>query len=124
MITPTLGVGPSGRTGGAVFNICLSALLALLALLLAAVGIAAITRGWVPPRARFRVRDSRLYGRGMLWLALATGVIAADGVAVTDPDARNPARVAMFVTTLLAVRAMSKCERSTDSGQRSPEKQS
>lgn len=121
MITPTRR-GSVRRTGGRVFNICLSALLALLAFLIAAAGISAITRGWVPPRARSRVRDSRLYGRAMLWLALATGVIAADGVVLTDPDMRNPARVAMFVTTLLAVRAMRKCERSTDTGQRSAEK--
>ncbi|OKJ93436.1 hypothetical protein AMK26_33570 [Streptomyces sp. CB03234] len=43
----------------------------LLALLLAASGVAAVSRGWVLPTNRRQVRRPRLYGTGQLILALA-----------------------------------------------------
>lgn len=45
--------------------------LVLLALLIAASGVAAISRGWVLPTNRRRVRHPRTYGWGQLMVAFA-----------------------------------------------------
>ncbi|MFB7110232.1 hypothetical protein [Streptomyces sp. NPDC056291] len=60
----------------------------LIALLIAASGVAGITRGWVPPMNRRPVHRPRLYGWGQLVCAFG---ILGNGVfwlVLTDPDIR------------------------------------
>ncbi|MEU7335763.1 hypothetical protein [Streptomyces sp. NPDC007074] len=64
--------------------VVVSVLVALLGVLVAAAGIAGITRGWVPARDRLSVRRPRLYGGGLLVAALGLGLMAADRVVFTD----------------------------------------
>ncbi|MGW0793554.1 hypothetical protein [Streptomyces sp. NPDC002692] len=68
--------------------------LGLLALLIAASGVAAVARGWVPPMHRGFVRRVRLYGWGQLvfalglcWQAVSETVDDAPGVWHWEGDA-------------------------------------
>jgi hypothetical protein len=86
MITLSSGVGPACR-GGSV-KLYLAMPLALLALLIAASGVAAVTRGWVLPMNRRHVRAPRVYGWGQLVLAFALCWQLASGVLISDSGAR------------------------------------
>ncbi|MCX4681754.1 hypothetical protein OG413_41875 [Streptomyces sp. NBC_01433] len=61
----------------------------LLALLIAASGVAALTRGWVLPTNRLPVRRPRLYGWGQLVVALALCWQVAFLLLLSDPDTRQ-----------------------------------
>ncbi|MFB7110482.1 hypothetical protein [Streptomyces sp. NPDC056291] len=63
--------------------------LVLVALLAAASGIAAVTRGWVLPWNRHRVRRVRLYGWGQLMVAVAVGRQAVFWWVISDPIVRS-----------------------------------
>ncbi|MFF0033607.1 hypothetical protein ACFYS7_36700 [Streptomyces avermitilis] len=62
--------------------------LLLIALLIAAAGIAAITRNWVLPMNRRHVRSPRLYGWGQLVVAFALCWQLVFGMLISDPDTR------------------------------------
>ncbi|MFE6553354.1 hypothetical protein ACFVHS_33860 [Streptomyces sp. NPDC057746] len=61
----------------------------LLALLVAASGVAALTRGWVFPLTRPRVRRVRLYGWGQLVLALGLCWQVVFRLVINDPGTRQ-----------------------------------
>ncbi|MER5215443.1 hypothetical protein ABT063_34110 [Streptomyces sp. NPDC002838] len=61
----------------------------LLALLIAASSVAAITRGWVLPTNRKPVRRPQLYGWGQLVIAVALCCQAVFGLMTNDLDARQ-----------------------------------
>ncbi|MFD6025498.1 hypothetical protein [Streptomyces griseoluteus] len=63
--------------------------LVLLALLVAASGVAAVTRGWVLPWNRHRVRRVRRYGWGQLMVAVAVGWQAVFWWVISDPIVRS-----------------------------------
>ncbi|MCZ4102940.1 hypothetical protein C8250_038995 [Streptomyces sp. So13.3] len=62
--------------------------LLLIASLIAAVGLAAVTRGWVLPRNRRHVRNPRLYGWGQLIVAFALCWQLVFGMLSRDPETR------------------------------------
>ena len=62
--------------------------LALVALLIAASGVAAITRGWVLPMNRRHVRAPRVYGWGQLVLAFALCWQLVFGLLTSDTGTR------------------------------------
>ncbi|MGW1729096.1 hypothetical protein ACWCQK_40420 [Streptomyces sp. NPDC002306] len=86
MITPTSGMGPAREEEPVNPYLALPLLLA--ALLIAAGGIAGITRGWVLPGNRRHVRSPRLYGWGQLVLAFALCWQLVFGMLMSDPDTR------------------------------------
>lgn len=61
----------------------------LLALLIAASGTAAITRGWVLPTNRKHVSRPKLYGWGQLVIAIALCCQAVFGLMTNDLDTRQ-----------------------------------
>ena len=63
--------------------------LVLLALLIAAAGVAAVTRGWVLPTNRLPVRRPRLYGWGLLVVAFALCCQVVFLLVPSDPDIRQ-----------------------------------
>ncbi|MGW1711410.1 hypothetical protein ACWCP8_39795 [Streptomyces sp. NPDC002206] len=62
----------------------------LLALLIAASGVAAVSRGWVLPTNRRPVRRPRLYGWGQLVVALALCWQVFFLLVLNDPDILAP----------------------------------
>lgn len=62
--------------------------LVLVALLVAASGVAAVTRGWVPPVARRHVRTPKSYGWGQLVMAFALCWQPAFGLLSGESEAR------------------------------------
>ncbi|MFB7457995.1 hypothetical protein [Streptomyces sp. NPDC056188] len=64
----------------------------LMVLLFAASGVAGITRGWVLPVNRHRVRYVRLYGWGQLTAAVALCWQMLFSVVLSDPDTLDPHR--------------------------------
>ncbi|MFA3839573.1 hypothetical protein [Streptomyces aureus] len=92
--------------------------LVLLALLYAAPGVAAVTRGWVPPMNRRHVHAPRIYGWGQLTVAFALCWQTAFGLLISDSGIRPSAPligsailVAGFVVMMVGQRAdgKSKC---------------
>lgn len=69
-------------------NPYLSISLLLIASLIAAAGIAAVTRGWVLPRNQRYVRNPRLYGWGQLTAAFALCWQLVLGMLSSDPETR------------------------------------
>lgn len=63
--------------------------LVLLALLIAASGVAAVTRGWVLPTNRKAVHRPRLYGWGQLTVAFALCCQALFGLLISAPGTRQ-----------------------------------
>ncbi|MFE7210007.1 hypothetical protein ACFY0A_24940 [Streptomyces sp. NPDC001698] len=63
--------------------------LVLLALLIATSGVAAVTRGWVPPWNRRHVRRVRLHGCGQLVLAFALCWQVVFGLVISNPGIRS-----------------------------------
>ncbi|WP_326592867.1 hypothetical protein [Streptomyces sp. NBC_01294] len=70
-------------------KLCLAASLVLIALLVAASGMAALTRGWVLPMNRRHVRSPRLYGLGQLVAALALCWQVLFGLVISDAGTRH-----------------------------------
>ncbi|MFG2368195.1 hypothetical protein ACGFY3_42315 [Streptomyces mirabilis] len=62
--------------------------LVLLALLIAASGLAAVTSGWVLPMNRRHVRAPRIYGWGQLVVAFALCWQLVFGLMISDSDVR------------------------------------
>ncbi|MFI5976254.1 hypothetical protein [Streptomyces sp. NPDC051452] len=62
--------------------------LVLLALLIAASGVAAVTSGWVLPMNRRHVRAPRIYGWGQLVVAFALCWQLIFGLMISDSGAR------------------------------------
>ncbi|WP_314245147.1 hypothetical protein [Streptomyces sp. DSM 40907] len=62
--------------------------LVLIALLIAASGVAAVTRGWVLPVNRRHIRNPRLYGSGQLVTAFALCWQVVFGLVISDSDTR------------------------------------
>ncbi|MER7508639.1 hypothetical protein ACIP46_03775 [Streptomyces lavendulae] len=58
------------------------------ALLIAASGTAAVTRGWVLPMNRRHIRNPRLYGWGQLLTAFALCWQVFAGLGIDDPGTR------------------------------------
>ncbi|MEU9421180.1 hypothetical protein [Streptomyces sp. NPDC048272] len=67
----------------------LAAPLVLIALLIAASGVAAVTRGWVLPMNRRHVRSPRLYGLGQLVSAFALCWQVVFGLVISDAGTRH-----------------------------------
>ncbi|MGW3512329.1 hypothetical protein [Streptomyces sp. NPDC000994] len=63
--------------------------LVLLALLIATSGVAAVTRGWVPPWNRRHVRRVRIHGCGQLVLAFALCWQVVFGLVISNPGIRS-----------------------------------
>lgn len=66
----------------------LAASVVVIALLIAASGISAVTRGWVLPMNRRHVRSPRLYGAGQLVAALALCWQVVFGLVIDDAGTR------------------------------------
>ncbi|MFF4449513.1 hypothetical protein [Streptomyces sp. NPDC001502] len=62
--------------------------LVLVALLIAASGVAAVTRGWVLPVNRRHIRSPRLYGSGQLVTAFALCWQVVFGLVISDSATR------------------------------------
>lgn len=62
--------------------------LVLIVLLIAASGLAAVTRGWVLPMSRRHVGAPRLYGWGQLVVAFALSWQLVFSLMISDSDAR------------------------------------
>ncbi|MGX4694787.1 hypothetical protein [Streptomyces sp. JNUCC 63] len=80
--------------------------LVLLALLIAASGIAAVTRGWVLPWNRRSVRRVRLYGWGQLMLAFALCWQVVFGLVISGPDIREwgaASGIALLLTGIIVM---------------------
>ncbi|MDF3143041.1 MULTISPECIES: hypothetical protein [unclassified Streptomyces] len=75
--------------------------LVVLALLIAASGVAAVTRGWVLPMNRRHVRTPRIYGWGQLVVAFALCWQLVFGLVISDSGAR-PAGTLIGGAMLLA----------------------
>ncbi|MGW3656911.1 hypothetical protein ACWD6R_14995 [Streptomyces sp. NPDC005151] len=88
MITPVSGAGPAQ---GGTLKLYLAIPVVLLALLVAASGVAAITRGWVLPTNRRPVHRPRLYGWGQLVAAFALCWQVVFLLVLSDPDILDPA---------------------------------
>ena len=69
-------------------KVYLVVLLAPVALLIAASGLAAVTSGWVLPMNRRHVRTPRLYGWGQLVVSFALFWQVIFGVIISDSSAR------------------------------------
>ncbi|WP_405442275.1 hypothetical protein OG373_33655 [Streptomyces avidinii] len=67
----------------------LAAPLVLIALLIAASGMAALTRGWALPMNRRHVRSPRLYGLGQLVAALALCWQVVFGLVISGAGTRH-----------------------------------
>ncbi|MBL3669800.1 hypothetical protein JL475_28220 [Streptomyces sp. M2CJ-2] len=61
----------------------------LVALLFTASGVAAVTRGWVLPMTRRRVRRVRLHGWGQLVVAFALCWQVVFGLVISNPGIRS-----------------------------------
>lgn len=75
--------------------------LVLLALLIAASGVGAVTSGWVLPMNRRHVRAPRIYGWGQLVVAFALCWQLVFGLMISDSDAR-PSGTLIGAAILLA----------------------
>ncbi|MEU0787131.1 hypothetical protein ABZ341_36935 [Streptomyces sp. NPDC006173] len=65
----------------------------LLALVTAAGGVVAVTRGWVPRKVRQGVKRPHVYGWGLLAAAFSIGLLAADWAIVADREFRMPGQM-------------------------------
>ncbi|MFF9510273.1 hypothetical protein ACF1BU_21595 [Streptomyces sp. NPDC014724] len=71
-------------------KLCIAIFLALSALLIAASGVAAVTRGWVLPVNRRLVRRPRVYGWAQLVAAFALCWQLVFLLVLNDPDILGP----------------------------------
>ncbi|WP_318841302.1 hypothetical protein [Streptomyces sp. SS1-1] len=91
MITAASGV-PGAQKGIMMLSLGIPSVLVVLAVLvvslIAASGVAAVTRGWVLPWNRRRVHRVRLYGWGQLGVALGLCCQVLFGLMIGDPGVR------------------------------------
>ena len=80
--------------------------LVLLALLIAASGVAAVARGWVLPMNRRHVRGPHLYGWGQLVVAFALCWQVAFELVISDSDTRPWGTLSGSVILLVAIIVM------------------
>ncbi|MFF8909066.1 hypothetical protein [Streptomyces olivaceoviridis] len=78
----------------------------LLALLIAASGVAAVTSGWVLPMNRRHVRAPRTYGWGQLVVAFALCWQLVFGLLIGDSGARPPGTLIGAVLLLAGLLVM------------------
>ncbi|CAL9539606.1 MULTISPECIES: hypothetical protein [unclassified Streptomyces] len=83
----------------------------LLAVLLAASGVAAITRGWVLPWTRKAVRRTRLHGWAQLAMAAALCCQVGFGLMVGDLGARQAGTLGGSVLMLAGILLMAASQR-------------
>ncbi|WP_371673852.1 hypothetical protein OG985_42945 [Streptomyces sp. NBC_00289] len=89
--------------GGETVKLYLAVPLGLLALLVAASGVAAITRGWVLPMSRRHVRAPWIYGWGQLVMAFALCWQLIFGLVINDPGAQAPGTLIGSVILLTGI---------------------
>ncbi|GAB3172432.1 hypothetical protein GCM10027162_14910 [Streptomyces incanus] len=77
------------RAERGVMRLFLAITVALMALLIAASGVAAVTRGWVLPLNRHLVRRVRLFGWAQLVVAFALCWQVAFGLVISDIGTRQ-----------------------------------
>ncbi|WP_406726803.1 hypothetical protein WJ438_22320 [Streptomyces sp. GD-15H] len=78
----------------------------VMALLIAASGLAAVTRGWVLPWNRRSVRRVRLYGWGQLVMAFGLCCQVLFGLVITGPGIREwgaPSGIALLLTGIIVM---------------------
>nr|WP_246619873.1 hypothetical protein [Streptomyces corallincola] len=91
-------------------------LLAVVVLLLAASGIAALTRGWVLPRNRHLIRSTRLYGAGQLLMAGAIGCQLYFGAFRGDSTWTLVGALLLLIAFGVLLRAQSGTDRTDHAG--------
>ncbi|MFD9036696.1 hypothetical protein ACFVZW_37030 [Streptomyces sp. NPDC059567] len=87
MLALVSGVGPAH--GSEIMTLYAAVPLVLIASLVAASGVAAVTRGWVLPMNRRYVRAPRLYGWGQLVMAFAMCWQVVFGLVISDSATRQ-----------------------------------
>ncbi|MFG3552632.1 hypothetical protein [Streptomyces sp. NPDC047725] len=92
-----------------------------LALLIAASGVAAVTRGWVLPANRKPIRRPHLYGWGQLVIAIALGCQAAFGLMANGLDTRRWGALAGSVLMVTGILVIAVSQRTAGHGQRRSE---
>ncbi|WP_261717206.1 hypothetical protein [Streptomyces sp. FZ201] len=92
-------------------NLYLAITLILLALLIAASGIAAVTRGWVPPVSRKPIQRADLYGWGQLLCAIALCCQAVFGLVISDIGLRQIGILVGGALLLLGIAVMARSYR-------------
>ncbi|MFD6818858.1 hypothetical protein ACFWC5_00630 [Streptomyces sp. NPDC060085] len=97
-----------------VMMICFAIAVSLAGLGALAVGVAALTRGWVPPESRKLIVRPRLYGRGMVALAICAFLMAANWVLVTDPILRKLGQMAGFLAVIVIAHLTGASRRPAD----------
>ncbi|MER5889587.1 hypothetical protein ABT160_37670 [Streptomyces sp. NPDC001941] len=80
--------------------------LVLMALIIAASGLAAVARGWVLPMHRRHIRDPHRYGWGQLVLAFALCWQLVFGLVVDDADTRSVGTMIGGVLLLIGLAVM------------------
>lgn len=90
----------------------------LVALLIAASGIAALTRGWVLPTNRKHVTRPQLYGWGQLVVAIALCCQAAFGLMTNDLGTRQWGTLVGSVLMVTGILVTAVSQRTTGHRQR------
>ncbi|MDG9720684.1 hypothetical protein [Streptomyces sp. DH24] len=85
----------------------------LLALLIAASGMAAVTRGWVLPTNRKPIRRPQLYGWGQLVMAIALCCQAVFGLMTSDLDTRQWGTLTGSVLMVTGILVIAVSQRTT-----------
>ena len=93
-------------------NLYLAVLLILVALLIAASGVAAVTRGWVLPVNRKPVHRPFLYGWGQLLVSFALCCQAVFGLVISDSGLRQAGTLTGSVLLLAGLVVMMAGHRS------------
>ncbi|MET9900823.1 hypothetical protein [Streptomyces sp. NPDC006446] len=84
-----------------VMFICFAIAISLAGLVALAAGIAALTRGWIPPKSRQLIVRPRIYGWGMVGFAGCAFLVAANWVLVTDPTLRQLGQTAGLLAVIV-----------------------
>ncbi|MFC8981033.1 hypothetical protein ACFU3J_08305 [Streptomyces sp. NPDC057411] len=94
--------------------------LVLMALLIAASGIAAVSRGWVLPMNRRHVRAPQLYGWGQLVVAFALCWQLVFGLVISDSGTRLTGTLVGGVILLTGLAVMIAGQLSGGNGRNTP----
>jgi protein-S-isoprenylcysteine O-methyltransferase Ste14 len=100
-------------------RLCLGISVVLLALLIAASAIAAITRGWVLPTNRKPIRRPQLYGWGQLIIAIALCCQGVFGLMTDDLDTRQWGTLTGSVLMVTGIIVIAVSQRTAGHRQRS-----